>query len=121
MPRPSLALAAAALVVLGACGNDGDDDAGATTSSEPGSTVAAIDPARCERNRAAGTITYLSGFDFAASAGIVNMVVADAKGYFDDLCLDVELRSSFSTANYPLVAAGEAQLASAGSFSPSVR
>ena len=55
--------------------------------------------------RAAGTITYLSGFDFAATASIIDVVVADEAGYFEDLCLDVELQPSFSTANYPIVAA----------------
>ena len=40
---------------------------------------------------AAGTITYLSSFDFAAAASIVDVVVAEQSGYFDDLCLDVEL------------------------------
>ena len=44
---------------------------------------------RCEANKAAGTITYLSSFDFAASASIVDVLVAEQKGYFDDLCLDV--------------------------------
>src|SRR5690606_14440700 len=38
-------------------------------------------------------------------------------GYYDELCLDVEIVSSFSTANYPLVAGGEGQFASGGSFS----
>ena len=38
-------------------------------------------------------------------------------GYYDDLCLDVELTPSFSTANYPLIAGGEAEIASGGSFS----
>ena len=32
------------------------------------------------------------------------------------MCLDVDLKASFSTANYPLVAANEAQFASAGSY-----
>ena len=32
------------------------------------------------------------------------------------MCLDVDLKSSFSTANYPLVAANQAQFASAGSY-----
>ena len=73
--------------------------------------------ARCEANRAAGTITYLSGFDFAATASIVDVVVAEQSGYFDELCLDVELQPSFSTANYPIIASGEAQFASGGSFS----
>ena len=44
-------------------------------------------------------------------------VVAKQKGYFDDMCLDVDLKPSFSTANYPLVAANEAQFSSGGSFS----
>ena len=74
-------------------------------------------PARCEANRAAGTITYLSGFDFAATASIIDVVVAEDRGYFEDLCLDVELQPSFSTANYPIIAAGDAQFASGGSFS----
>ena len=45
------------------------------------------------------------------------MVIADQAGYFDELCLDVELQPSFSTANYPIVASGDAQFASGGSFS----
>ena len=76
---------------------------------------------RCAANQAAGTITYLSGFDFAATASIIDVVVAEQAGYFDDVCLDVELQSSFSTANYPIVASGDAQFASGGSFSELVR
>jgi ABC-type nitrate/sulfonate/bicarbonate transport system substrate-binding protein len=72
---------------------------------------------RCAANQAAGTITYLTGFDFAATASIVDVIVADANGYYDDLCLDVDIVPSFSTANYPLVAENDAQFASGGSFS----
>jgi len=72
---------------------------------------------RCDANREAGTITYLSGFDFTASASILDVQVAAAKGYYEDLCLDVELKPSFSVDNYPLIAADDAQFASAGSFS----
>ena len=76
-----------------------------------------IPDARCEANRAAGTISYLTGFDYAATASIVDVLVADVKGYFDELCLDVDVAASFSTANYPLVAANDAQFSSSGSFS----
>jgi NitT/TauT family transport system substrate-binding protein len=79
-------------------------------------TAAGIPPARCAANKAAGRITYLSGFDFSASASIVEVIVAQQKGYFEKMCLDVDLKASFSTANYPLVAANEAQFASAGSY-----
>jgi NitT/TauT family transport system substrate-binding protein len=72
---------------------------------------------RCEANKAAGPITYLSSFDFAASASIVDVLVAENKGYYKDLCLDVQLKPSFSVDNYPLIAANDAQFSSGGSFS----
>ncbi|MGI9053199.1 MAG: ABC transporter substrate-binding protein [Ilumatobacteraceae bacterium] len=90
---------------------DATDDPLAVVAGQP------FPPARCEANRAAGTITYLSGFDFAAAASIVDVIVAEQEGYFDELCLDVELQPSSSTANYPLIADSEAQFASGGSFS----
>ena len=80
----------------------------------------AFPAARCEANRAAGTITYLSSYDFAASASIIDVLVADSKGYYDDLCLDVTITPSFSTENYPLIAANDAQFSSGGSFSEMV-
>ena len=91
-----------------------------TPATEMPTVVTAGEPfpdARCEANRAAGTISYLTGFDFAATASIVDVLVADHHGYFDELCLDVEITPSFSTANYPLVAANDAQFSSSGSFS----
>jgi len=88
----------------------GDDDAD-VVAGEPFSA------ARCEANKAAGTITYLSSFDFAATASIVEVLVAEEQGYFDDLCLDVEVKPSFSVANYPELAANNAQFSSGGSFS----
>jgi ABC-type nitrate/sulfonate/bicarbonate transport system substrate-binding protein len=121
---PALAVAALASFAV-SCGDD-DDDAAPTTAASALPTAAAspdvvagepFPQERCDANRAAGTITYLSGFDFAATASIVNVVIAEQEGYFDALCLDVELTPSFSTANYPIVAAGDAEFASGGSFS----
>ena len=126
------------VLIATACGDD--DDSSATTDApsssvdappvptDPSSTDPSSDgsdvvageafpDARCEANRAAGTISYLTGFDYAATASIVEVLVADAKGYFDELCLDVDVAASFSTANYPLVAANDAQFSSSGSFS----
>lgn len=81
-----------------------------------GVTAEGISDERCEANKAAGTITYLSSFDFAAAASIIDVVVAKDQGYFEAMCLDVEIKPSFSTSNYPLVAAGQAQFSSAGSY-----
>ncbi len=121
------ALAITATVALAACSSDGDSptDAsspiGSTISAQPDVVAVAAGEAfpaeRCSANEAAGTITYLTGFDFAATASIVDVIVADANGYYDDLCLDVEITPSFSTANYPLIAENDAQFASGGSFS----
>ena len=38
-------------------------------------TVDGISPERCAANKKAGKITYLSGFDYAATASIVEMIV----------------------------------------------
>lgn len=123
------AAAATALVLLAAaCGGDddggGDDETttvavGATTTAASTATTAGgqlIDADRCATNQAVGTITYASSFDFAAAASIVDVVVAENKGYFDAMCLDVELVPGFSTSNYPLIAAGQAQFSSAGNY-----
>jgi NitT/TauT family transport system substrate-binding protein len=112
----AVALAASALAACGSS-NDGDSAGSPLTAPSTGEvTAAGIPPARCAANKAAGRITYLSGFDFSASASIVEVIVAEQKGYFEKMCLDVDLKASFSTANYPLVAADEAQFASAGSY-----
>ncbi len=89
---------------------------GDTSLGDTGVTAAGISAERCAANKAVGKITYLSSFDFAAAASIVDVVVAKEKGYFDKMCLDVELKPSFSTANYSLVASNQAQFSSAGSY-----
>lgn len=96
-----------------ACSDNDRGDADDVSDVEAGE---ALPQKRCDTNRAVGTITYLTGFDFAAAASIMEVVLADERGYYDDLCLDVEIVPSFSTANYPLVSSNEAQFSSAGSF-----
>jgi ABC-type nitrate/sulfonate/bicarbonate transport system substrate-binding protein len=131
--RLFIAPALAATVALAACSSDTDSTSGSTADttvdgSTPDSTgesaggievVAgeAFPEARCDANKEAGTITYLTGFDFAAAASIVDVLVADDAGYYDALCLDVDIKPGGSTDNYPLVANNNAQFASGGSFS----
>jgi len=124
LPAALTLLAATTIAACGSSGGSASTTAPSTSPSGTGGstpasdqvTTAGIPAARCAANKAAGKITYLSGFDFSASASIVDVIVAKDKGYYDDMCLDVELKSSFSTANYPLVAANEAQFASGGSY-----
>lgn len=96
------ALLTAALLAA-ACGSDSD--------------TAATDADRCESNKAAGTITYVSGFEFAASSGIVDVISAKEEGYFDEVCLTVELRPSYAAANAALLASGQAQFGNVGTIS----
>jgi NitT/TauT family transport system substrate-binding protein len=127
--RRSAALVVATAVVLVACGSD----QGSATTTAPATTTGDTTPAvsevtagapfpadRCAANKAAGPIIYLSSFDFSASASIIDVVVAEDKGYYDDLCLDVQLKPSFSVDNYPQIAANDAQFSSGGSFSEMV-
>lgn len=121
---PATRVAAAALAIALASSSTSACSSDEASSAEDSMVVTAGVPFpsdRCELNRAAGPIVYLSGFDFAASASIVDVLVAEQKGYFDELCLDVDVRAGFSAANYPLIADGSAQFASAGSFNELVR
>ena len=95
-------------------------DNSTTVGSDDAQVVAAGQPftgERCVANKNAGTITFLTGFDYAAASSIVDVIVADTAGYYNDLCLDVEIRPGFSSENYAQVGAGNAQFASGGSFS----
>ncbi len=90
-----------------------------TDDASSGDAAGTGDP--CERNAAVGTITVVTGFDFAASPGIVDPIVAEAEGYYDELCLEVEIQPGFAPQNHTLVASGEAQFANAGSFGEVVK
>ena len=116
--RPALAVRLtavliASVLVLAACG---DDDGGGSVAGDAAG-LAAVDPERCAANQAAGEILFLTSFDFAAAASIIDVVVADELGYFAELCLDVTLQAGFSSANVAAVAAEQAQMTSLGSFS----
>ena len=108
---------ACALLVATSCASDANT---VTTAAAAGPTVEMGQPfpaERCADNKAAGTITYLSGYDFAASASIVDVLVAEQKGYYDELCLDVNIQPGLFATNYPAINNNSAQFASAGSFS----
>ncbi|MBV0895617.1 ABC transporter substrate-binding protein [Microbacterium sp. NC79] len=70
----------------------------------------------CERNQAAGKITYISGYGYSASAAQLEVFLAEELGYFDDLCLDVEINASGANGQQ-LVASGQAQFTALGSAS----
>lgn len=99
----------------------GSDPVAATSSTlPPGVEVlhgAPFSSVRCQLNRAAGPITFLTNHSLAASAGIIEVVTAEALGLYDQLCLDVKIVPSFAAENYAKIAADDAQVAAASSFS----
>ena len=106
--RLALAIAAgAAALTLSAC---------STTPAGGGDLPegAIVDAATCERNQAVGTINYISGYGYSASAGQLDVFLAQELGYFDELCLDVEINASGANGQQ-LVASGQAQFTALGS------
>ncbi len=84
--------------------------AGATTrSARP-----LLSAAQCATNRAVGPITYASPFGFDASAGILDVFVAQRLGYFANLCLTVNVVTNATDVN-ELVSSGRAQFTNEGS------
>ncbi len=113
--RSVSALAALALLTASCSSSDSDTSSGATDSEGVAAgEVGSVE--RCDANKAAGTITYLSGFDYAASPGIIDVLLASELGYFEELCLDVDVLPGFAPGNLSQVAGGEAQFANAGSL-----
>lgn len=101
----------AALATMTGCakGGSSDDDTAADAKT-------LISKASCDRNRDAGTINYISGYGYSASAGQMDVFLAKELGYFDDLCLDVKINASGANGQQ-LVASGQAQATALGSAS----
>ena len=81
-----------------------------------------VSAARCAANQAAGTITYLTGFGWQASVGILDPIAADALGYYSAMCLRVQLKpgNGDPTSSGQLVAAGRATVTELGSPSDAI-
>ncbi len=95
-----LGVAVALTAGVAACGS----------SSSRASAGTAISASRCAENKAAGKVTYLSGYQFQSSASILEYVAASKLGYFGDLCLTVDLKpgTGDTAQNTKLLASGQA-------------
>jgi ABC-type nitrate/sulfonate/bicarbonate transport system substrate-binding protein len=107
-PLLSLILAAGLLAGCGGSGSSADRSATGERRSSLVSTT------RCNRNRGAGTIFYISPFGYDAAAGLMDVFIAEHLGYFKDLCLDVSINGSTENGQ-ELVSSGRAQFTSIGS------
>ncbi|MBM9503032.1 ABC transporter substrate-binding protein [Actinacidiphila acididurans] len=104
--RSGFAGLAAAVLTAGVAGCG----SGSSDSSSAGSNGSAISAERCAENKAAGTITYLSGYQFQSSVSILEYIAAAKLGYFKDLCLTVTLKpgTGDTAQNTKLLASGQA-------------
>ncbi|CAN5323512.1 ABC transporter substrate-binding protein [soil metagenome] len=103
------ALAAAAAIALSGCSTS-------SSSTPSASSATAISADRCAQNKAAGAITYVTGYQYQASASILDVLAAKQLGYFDALCLDVTVQpgTGDTAGNAQLVAAGTATITDLG-------
>ena len=113
-----VASALAAAMLLSSCGGKEAPAEGTTTTSSSASASNANSPenGQCERNKEAGKIVYISGYGYSASAGQMDVFLAKELGYYNDLCLDVEINASGANGQQ-LVASGQAQFTALGSAS----
>ncbi|MBO0748203.1 MAG: ABC transporter substrate-binding protein [Acidimicrobiaceae bacterium] len=90
-----------------------------TALSSPASASPMISKARCAANRAAGRITFITGFELEATVGTIDPVAAEAQGYFKDLCLNVSIKPGTGNPSpaAQAVAAGTATIAELGGAS----
>ena len=103
----SFALAMAS--ALAACSGPTEEQADAAT--DVGSAISAE---RCALNEDAGQVTFLTGYQYQASASILEILAAGELGYFSDLCLDVEIQPGTGDTgqNTQLVASDQVQFTS---------
>ncbi|MCP5025677.1 MAG: ABC transporter substrate-binding protein [Actinomycetia bacterium] len=116
MPRSLFKLLTALLalsMMAAACTSGSESSGDGETDAD---SAGAVSAERCAANADAGTVTFVTGFDFAAAAGIVDIIVADAEGYFEELCIDVDIQPGFAPSNGALVIEDQAQMGMAGSF-----
>lgn len=107
----SAALAAVALTAgVAGCGSGSSDKSPAGSGGSASPAGSAISAKRCAENKAAGKITYLSGYQYQSSVSILEYIAAAKLGYFKDLCLDVALKpgTGDTAQNTKLLAAGKA-------------
>ena len=66
---------------------------------------------RCEANKKAGHIRFLTGYGYFPSVSVGEVIVASEKGWFKAMCLDVEVIPSLPGESMTLLSANEVQFA----------
>lgn len=101
------------LLVLCACSNQSaTSNNNLPVEAEPAPELGSEE--RKALNAAAGEITYMTGFYYAASPPDIQAVLADELGYFEQLGLNVKIVPGLDAEGMKFLAANQAQFASSG-------
>lgn len=87
---------------------------GASSSSEqqpegPAASGTSAAAARCQANKDAGEITFLTGYGYFPSASVIEVITASEKGFFAEQCLDVKVVPSLPGQSSVLLNANKIQ------------
>ena len=104
-------VAAAALFASACMPGGGVPQAAGPTAPAKGLTG----QARCDANKRAGKILFLTGFGYFPSVSVLDVITAREKGYFAEMCLEVDIQPSLPGESMVLVSANTVQFA-ANSF-----
>ena len=110
----AIGVAALATLALAGCSTAAPTEP--TTPAEAGGMAPSglITQERCDANAAAGKVTFLTSYMYLASVGIADVVTAKDLGYFEDLCIDLEIMPGDTATNAQVTSAGQAQIAGYG-------
>jgi ABC-type nitrate/sulfonate/bicarbonate transport system substrate-binding protein len=106
-------LAVGALVGAACMPGGGAPQASTGTATTPSRTLTG--QARCDANKRAGKIVFLTGFGYFPSVSVMDVITAREKGYFAEMCLEVDIQPSIPGESMVLVSANTVQFA-ANSF-----
>jgi NitT/TauT family transport system substrate-binding protein len=98
------AVAVAGLATVTACGSSG--------GAAPPGAEKLTGKARCDANKKAGQITFLTGYGYFPSLSVADVIVAKQLGYYDAMCLNVRIVPSLPGQSALLLSANKVQFSS---------
>jgi len=91
-------------------GGSGDSSAG-DGNGTPIEVSDLVGEERCAANQDAGEIIFLTGYGYFPSVSVAEVITAQEKGYFEEMCLDVSILPSLPGESMALLSANEVQFA----------
>ena len=105
-----LAATAAVALAVTACSSSASKPAAAVPPQSGASSTAQLSGAqRCDANKKAGPITFLTGYGFFPSLSVADVIAAQQQGYYKQMCLNVKIVPSLPGQSALLLSANKIQ------------